>query len=410
MNRQETLKALVTEAQILEEKGTDLTEQEISRAEEIAQQIQQLKAEMSSAKKTAATLRAATHNEGETTIMPEGKLTIGEKFVKSEEVRAFREDHAHGFESKNGVVNFAVKDVASGKRVLKADPLNTGIPGASHPEYVAGIDNLVNREPRTILDLIYQGTTDSPWLQYRQLQAVDNKASVTSEAKTTTGVDAKGGLKPLSTLTTATADAKAFTYADGLEITNQELSDDGALVGIIDGELEANLLDVVEKTLINGSGTADEPAGILHTTGVLNQAFATDIATTLRKAKTLLASTSGTIPQAVVLNPEDNEALDLLQDKQGRYLGAGPFAAGDPTVWAIPRLESSYLAKGTAIMGDFSVIQLLVYEALNIAVFNQHKDYAQRNLSYIRAELRALQMIRKPAKLCVVNLNGANHA
>ena len=189
-----------------------------------------------------------------------------------------------------------------------------------------------------------------------------------------------------------------------MEITNQELSDDGALVGIIDGELEANLLDVIEKTLINGSGSADEPAGILHTTGVLNQAFDTDIATTLRKAKTLLSTTSGTTPQAVVMNPEDNEALDLLQDKNGRYLGAGPFASGDPTVWSIPRLESSYLEKGTAIIGDFSVIQLLVYEALNIDVFNQHKDYAQRNLSYIRAEMRALQMIRKPAQLCVAKL------
>ncbi len=404
MNRQETLKALVAEAENLEKKGTNLTEKEISRAEEISRQIQQLKTAMSSAKKTAATLRAATHNEGETPTMLEGKLTIGEKFVKSDEVRGFREDHPHGFESKNGVVNFAVKDVASGQRVLKADPLNTGIPGASRPEYVEGIDDLVYRKPRTILDLIYQGTTNSPWLQYRQLQAVTNNASITGEAKTTTGTDAKGGLKPLSTLTTATADAKAFTYADGLEITNQELSDDGALVGIIDGELEANLLDVIEKTLINGSGSADEPAGILHTTGVLNQAFNTDIATTLRKAKTLLSTTSGTTPQAVVMNPEDNEALDLLQDKNGRYLGAGPFASGDPTVWSIPRLESSYLEKGTAIIGDFSVIQLLVYEALNIAVFNQHKDYAQRNLSYIRAEMRALQMIRKPAKLCVAKL------
>lgn len=404
MNRQETLKALVAEAENLEKKGTNLTEKEISRAEEISRQIQRLKTEMSSAKKTAATLRAATHNEGETSTMLEGKLTIGEKFVKSDEVCGFREDHPHGFESKNDVVNFAVKDVASGQRVLKADPLNTGIPGASHPEYVEGIDDLTYRKPRTILDLIYQGTTNSPWLQYRQLQAVTNNASITGEAKTTTGTDAKGGLKPLSTLTTATADAKAFTYADGLEITNQELSDDGALVGIIDGELEANLLDVIEKTLINGSGSADEPAGILHTTGVLNQAFETDIATTLRKAKTLLSTTSGTTPQAVVMNPEDNEALDLLQDKNGRYLGAGPFASGDPTVWSIPRLESSYLEKGTAIIGDFSVIQLLVYEALNIAVFNQHKDYAQRNLSYIRAEMRALQMIRKPAKLCVAKL------
>ena len=39
--------------------------------------------------------------------------------------------------------------------------------------------------------------------------------------------------------------------------------------------------------------------------------------------------------------------------------------------------------------------------------FNQHKDYAQRNLTYVRAELRGLQLIRQPAKLAIVDIKGA---
>jgi hypothetical protein len=41
---------------------------------------------------------------------------------------------------------------------------------------------------------------------------------------------------------------------------------------------------------------------------------------------------------------------------------------------------------------------------MSVLAFNQHKDYAQRNLTYLRAEFRALQLIRQPAKLAVVSL------
>jgi hypothetical protein len=65
---------------------------------------------------------------------------------------------------------------------------------------------------------------------------------------------------------------------------------------------------------------------------------------------------------------------------------------------------SQSIAVGQAIIGDFKTIQLLDLEPLAIEAFNQHKDYAQRNLVYIRAEKRAVQLIRNAARLCVVDL------
>lgn len=175
-------------------------------------------------------------------------------------------------------------------------------------------------------------------------------------------------------------------------------------MALIDGILRQNLALEMERVLLDGAGTDDEPAGIMHTTGVLQQDFATDVVTTIRKAKTLLRVTSQTEAQAIVLNPEDDEAFDLLKDTTGRYYGNGPFGVGPQNIWAIPRVTSTRIPKGTAVMGDFSQVQLLNLEPTTVLAFNQHKDHAQRNLSYLRAECRCLQLIRQPAKLAIVDL------
>jgi HK97 family phage major capsid protein len=173
---------------------------------------------------------------------------------------------------------------------------------------------------------------------------------------------------------------------------------------LIDSTLRENLDILTEDVLLNGAGTADEPAGILATSGVLQQAFSTDVVTTIRKAITKLRVTSGATIQGVLLNPADDEAWDLLKDASGRYYGLGPFGSGPGTAWGYERIVSQSVAVGQAIIGDFSTIHLLDLEPLAVEAFNQHKDYAQRNLTYIRAEKRAVQLIRNAARLCVVDL------
>ncbi|OOB90741.1 hypothetical protein B0T42_10055 [Rathayibacter sp. VKM Ac-2630] len=234
--------------------------------------------------------------------------------------------------------------------------------------------------------------------------SITNNAAIVPEATGTTGTTIAAGYKPVSTLATQTADAKAHTYADGVEATNQEMSDDGALASLIDGVLTQNLRDELERVLLLGSGTGGEPAGILNTTGILQQSFSTDIFTTLRKAKTLLAETSRTFQPTVLLNPADEEYFDLAKDGENRFYGAGPWSTAPGNIWGMPRATSALLPAGTALVGDFRGVQLLIREALSILAFNQHADFARRNLVYIRAELRALQMFRQPAKIAAVDL------
>ncbi|NVM97822.1 phage major capsid protein [Arthrobacter sp. SDTb3-6] len=410
------LAALNNEAAALRKKAlenaAEFTEADATRAAEIAKEHGELTALIERQKAAAASLNfaGAGTSSQENTDTPDqsavGK-SIGAQFVKSEAYRGFRKKHPSGV-GKDTPISIKAEHLR-GSVIAKVDPAPLGTAGAGNARAVRTneVDDLVYRPARRLLDLITRGNTNLPWFQYRQVISKTNNASIVAEAATTAGTTPATGLKPLSTLTTTTADAKAFTYADGMEVTNQELSDDGVIQSLIDSTLTENLEIEIENILLNGAGTADEPAGIFNTSGVLQQAWATDVPTTVRKAITKLRNASGANIRGVLLNPEDDETWDLLKDSQGRYLGAGPFASGPSTAWGYERINSQAVPVGQAIAGDFATIHLLQLEALSIMAFNQHKDYAQRNLTYIRAEERAVQLIRNAARLIVIDLTAA---
>jgi HK97 family phage major capsid protein len=102
---------------------------------------------------------------------------------------------------------------------------------------------------------------------------------------------------------------------------------------------------------------------------------------------------------AILLNPEDLEAIDLLQDANNRFYGQGPFGSGPQTLWGRPVVLSERIDAGSFLLGDFKQVALLDREGLSVLAFNQHKDYAQRNMTYVRAELRAAQVVWKPSRL-----------
>ena len=325
------------------------------------------------------------------------KLSMGEQFIQSEGYKALKASHPKGI-SKNFTGEIKASAVVKEKAILRRPTT-----GNARAVRTNEVDDLVYRAPRTLLDVITRGTTDLPWFQYRQIISKTNNAAIVPEASSTTLTTVASGYKPLSDLTTTTAEAREFTYADGMEVTNQELTDDGIMRSLIDGTLRENLDIKKEAILLNGAGTADEPAGILNTTGVLQQAFATDMPTSIRKAITKLRVTSNAPIRGVLLNPEDDEAWDLLKDSHGDWV-SGPYQMGPGTAWGYERISSQAIPVGKALIGDFSTIHLLQYTPLEVLAFNQHKDYAQRNLTYVRAEERALQLIRNAARLCVVAL------
>lgn len=391
-------------AQKAADKPDEFTDADATRADEIVAEHTRLKGLLDRQTKVSQALAAvqAPDTDTEPDGAPVGK-TIGARFVNSDAYQAFKSAHPHGL-AKGTPVSFKA---IIGKSEPPVDggpaPLSTDLLDPKRPDFT---DDLVYRRPRRFLDLITRGTTAQSYLQYRQVISKTNNASIVGEAKTTDGDTTEDGLKPLSTLATQPAEAKVADYADGMEVTNQELADDGAIAALIDSTLTENLEFEIERVLLHGSGSGIEPVGLFHLTGVLQQDFATDAPTTIRKAITALRETSGANITGILLNPEDDEEWDLMQDSTGRYLGAGPFGTAPATAWALPRIPTAAIEKGTFVAGDLKTIHFLIREALAIEAFNQHKDYAQRNLQYIRAELRAMQLFRAPAKLLIGDLTG----
>lgn len=327
-----------------------------------------------------------------------GACGMGSRFTESDAYRGFMKQHPTGIDGGTPISLKAGNLGGLGELGLavKQDPVLTSVSGQARGDRLPGYVSSLVDDKLSLLDLITPGRTNSASLEYAQITGETDGAAVVAE----------GAEKPLSDLKTALADAKAHTYADGFVATNQFLADEPALATFLDSRLRFHLRRKIEDMIVNGKGTAQEPKGILSTTGVQQVAFTEDALTTLSVAMEKLEAVDADV-QAVVMNPADAWALRRLKDKDGRYLSGGPFDSGAISrVWGVPLVTSNRVAKGTSIAGDFRTIALLEREGISVMMFNQHADFARFNKVYVRAELRAMQLIYEPRALAVVKLSG----
>lgn len=430
MNLKEQLKAALARVKELADaataEGREFTDEEATEIEAKSAEVEELREKVTKADELRAKVKGlslVTVPDTEPTgpaapgaaekAAAEGG-TLAERFVKSDAYKEFQTEHPSGV-GQGTPVNVKTARIGSLRDVgRKADPAPLATPDAHIAPLRYPTVDLTYPKPLTILDLITRGQTGGAF-EYLQITAVTSGAGIVAESATDSGTDAAGGLKGLSDLTTNLADAKVYTYADGFTVTNQMFSDAQALVTYLETRLGYNLSDCIEDKILQGAGTSGEPAGILHTTGVQSQAAqkagggdaasgdTVDMFRTVRKGITKVTKKGGQVT-AVLMSPEDDEEWDLAQDGNDRYYGQGPFGSGPGTAWGRPRVVSQRLEQGQFILGDFRTVTLLDREGLSVLAFNQHADYARRNLTYVRAELRAAQAIFEPAKLVVGSL------
>lgn len=346
---------------------------------------------------------------------------LGESFVKSDVYAGLKERFPNGIPDQAKGIHTDPVAVPGG---LKALVTSGGTGGSAdylvEPQrlgLVAGLPEI----PLMLRDLVTVGTTNTDRIEYAQVNEVGvggtvNGAKTVAEAttadpakaNTTTGVLEPvpgSGVKPQSALSFRKASADVITVANWMPITKRALSDAAQIRTIIDGFLRRNIARELDRLILNGD--ADSPVGdeewngILNTTGVQNQAFATDLPTTFRKAISKVTNLNGQI-NGVLVAPEADEALDLMKDANGRYFGGGPFQSGPKTIWGLPRVVVPALAgTGKFILGDFGQCVLWDREQAGISVTDAHADFFTRNLLAILAEARAAFGIFNPSLLVV---------
>lgn len=407
--RAAALKAARDIAKKAEDENRDLTVDDVTAIDAKLSEAADLKEKIDAAAKSAATLdrlAAFSGDSGEDngdqgggaeSVASKEAGTFGERFIKSAAYDGFQKQFPTGVGS-GSPVNIGRVKVGSLDEHMGSKALTSPV-ARVQPTRLPTVDQ-VDRDRLTFLDLISRGSAAGAF-EYVQITAVERNAAIVPEA--TSGTD-DAALKPTSGMSTQMADAKPYTYADGYDVTNQLLADAPAFASYMNQELGYSLDWVLEDKLLNGTGSNGEPRGLLNTTGIQGREYTAgadvlEQIKAIRRAITGILRVPGGTVQAIVMNPEDDAEIDLLEDKQGRFYGQGPFGSGPGTLWGRPRVTSERIERGTYAYGDFKQIALLDVEGLSVLAFNQHKDYAQRNMTYVRAELRASQVFWKPNRI-----------
>ena len=388
-------KTLAAKAQ---QENRDFNDEENTQILDLKKKADELKEKIKKADEAQAAFKALTGPTGERKAsspveqktQPVAK-SYGEAFVRNKAYQSMKASHPNATSIRFEVAHLTVK--------ADPAPLTSDLPGAVNPYMMPGYTDVTYPQTNTLLGLIHRDTTENKLIEYRQMTDVTSNASTVPE----------GGRRPLSTLATEIAEAKAYTAADGMKVTYDELFDDGVIASMIDTVLMRNIAGVEEDLVLHGDSNNNGPShGLLTDPNVQKVPFDKDAVTTISHAVTQLRNTIRTISiQAIILNPTDEENFVLMTDKNGRYLSNAPFGVGPGTLFGYPRITSSMVPQGTALIGDFHSVLLLDYEPLSILTFNQNADDAEHNLAYVRAQKRELLMLMEPKKIAVASIAGS---
>lgn len=414
MNKKDQLRKLLLDARAIadaaEKEGRDFTAEEREQVEKLLKAAQDLKAEIQADEKDAKLKQDILALDAEFAPAPKQDLpagqpgrgqTIGGRFVESDQFKRWMEQIAPGGhvpESTHGIHSPPVEYKSLFKDLI------TGVDDESAGAFVetdyTRIYESLGRYPLSIFDLINRRTTTSDLVHFvRQTQQVQ-EATPVAEANVTEYSGATGeisGEKPEGATAFEQVTTPVKTIAVWIPATKRALSDAAQIRGLIDQELRDDLNEELEDQLINGDGVGENFTGLANTTGVLTQAWNTDILTTSRQAITTLQVTGRARATAWVIHPEDWETIELLQDTDGRYYWGGPLMRGTPQLWGVPVVTSQTVTQGAGYLGDWRKMIVWDREQANIQVSDSHSDFFIRNMVAILAELRAAMGVTRPS-------------
>jgi HK97 family phage major capsid protein len=229
-----------------------------------------------------------------------------------------------------------------------------------------------------------------------------------------------GEKKPESVYTLERIDDRIRTIAHLSEpIARNWLMDAPMLRSYVDQNLRAGVILELEDQVLQGTDTGEDLPGILNASGILQQAFDTDILVTARKAISFL-ETRPVMPTGWFMHPDLWESFELLKDDQGRYYWNGPSSipinASQRRLWGLPVALTLGMPTDRALVGDWrTAVNLLEREDVRIdwteafAISNPGYDEDgatgfQTNQVQFRGEGRWGLEINRPSAVCEVIL------
>lgn len=206
---------------------------------------------------------------------------------------------------------------------------------------------LKGEQPRYVADLVSRQDISGPVASWLRQTAWTNAAAAV----------ARGAAKPESAITLVRESADLQYIATVLTgLHRADLEDESSLRDVIGRKLFEGIRLELDEQILLGTGVAPELQGIQDAgSGVATIAFATSMETTIRKARTALLA-DNVVPTALVMHPNDVEALDLKTVTGGSYLfqPEGPVDSNQDRIWGVSIVESPAQTADFAVLGDFA--------------------------------------------------------
>ena len=299
---------------------------------------------------------------------------VAELFAEHAEFKAV------GSRGGKGTVSVEVKAITTPTAPAPRNPLVT----AEQAPFVTRVDR-----PLMVRDLIPVGQTTSQLIEYGVAGPLVNNAAIVAE----------GALKPESSTSWTAAQAAVVTIAHWIPVSKQVYDDVPMLRSYIDSELRVGLDQVEENELLLGAGTTGHMNGIYtqrtpySATGIPASPNRVDH---VRWAK-LQVRKSFFPATAVVLNPEDWAAIELLKDAGGLYLHSAVTSGAEPRLWGMRVVESDALAPGTFLVGAFALAaKIWDREQANVQISSEDRDNFVKNMLTLRGEERLALTVTRP--------------
>lgn len=309
----------------------------------------------------------------------ERPLSLGEQFTKME-----------GFEkwqgSRSGALRMEVKTAIVNATQNNDQPLVAGM-------RVPGIMYEPNRS-LTVRDLLPVGRTSSNLVEYTRELVFTNNAGPQYASPARENV-----AKPESGITFELKEAPVITLAHWIPVSKQVLADAPQLMSYINTRLMYGLKLKEEDQILNGAGTGGGLSGILKAGNftAYNRAVSGDTKLdTLRRALTQVGL-SEYPADAIVMNPEDWEEIELTKTTEGAYVWANPALQAGPQIWGRRVVPTQSIAAGTFLTGSFSMgAQVWDREQAAVQVSYEHADNFTKNMATILAEERLALTVYRP--------------
>lgn len=202
--------------------------------------------------------------------------------------------------------------------------------------------------PTSVLEALPLVLRDTPTYRYlRQIVRTNNAAIVP-----------RGETKPTSVVTVEPVDGELQVIAHLSEYIHEyDLKDSTSLQQFIATQLFFMLREALEAEVLTGDGTPGHFRGLLNTSGVQTQAYATDAVTTLRLAALKLENV-GQTADLFIVNSTDWATIETQRATSGAFDLGGPIDRAAQKLWSTQVVTSTRIPAGTALALDQTAVGL----------------------------------------------------